>query len=137
MKHPVMPFLAAAVWIIISEILRNEVLLRSYWERHYAGLGLEYPDAALSGLTWVLWSVCLTGLLWVILRRFKLFEGVGVAWFAGFPMMWVVTGNLGVLPFALLLYSVPLSLLETLVAALILTYWPVQGRAQTAGRPPV
>jgi len=130
-----MPLLAAAIWIALSEILRNEVLLRSYWVRHYADLGLEFPDAALSGLTWLLWSVCLTGLLWVILRRFALFEGVGVAWFAGFPMMWLVTGNLGVLPFALLLYAVPLSLLETLVAALILNWWPVQGQGWGRRRP--
>ena len=37
----------------------------------------------------------------------------------GFVLMWVVTGNLGVLPFGLLILGVPLSLLESFIAALI------------------
>ena len=34
--------------------------------------------------------------------------------------MWVVIGNLGVLPYGLLLYALPLSLLEAFLAALII-----------------
>ncbi len=127
MKHPVVPVLVAAVWIALSEFLRNEFLFKSYWQRHYAELGLGFPDAPLNGAAWGLWSLCLALLVWWVLRRFALFEAVAVAWFAGFAMMWVVTGNLGVLPFALLVYAVPLSLLETLVAALIVQYWPRRG----------
>ncbi|WP_370208936.1 hypothetical protein [Pararhodobacter marinus] len=126
MKHPVIPILAAAIWIVLSEFVRNEFLLKSYWQRHYADMGLAFPDAALNGATWALWSLCLSVLLWMLLKRFALIEGIGVAWFAGFLMMWVVTGNLGVLPFALLLYAVPLSLLEVAGAALILHFWPRQ-----------
>jgi hypothetical protein len=37
-----------------------------------------------------------------------------------FVLMWIVTGNLGVLPFKLLLYAIPLSILETFLAALII-----------------
>ena len=33
--------------------------------------------------------------------------------------MWIVIGNLGVLPYGLLAFAVPLSLLEAFVAALI------------------
>lgn len=124
MRHPVVPVLAAALWIMVSEFLRNEFLFKSYWQRHYEGMRIAFPDSALNGAAWGLWSLCLAALLWMLLRRFRLVEGIAVAWFAGFLMMWVVTGNLGVLPFALLLYAVPLSLVEVLVAALILTYWP-------------
>ena len=126
MKHPVVPIIVAALWIVISEFVRNEFLLKSYWERHYSDMGLAFPDAALNGATWALWSLCLSVLLWMLLKRFALIEGIGVAWFAGFLMMWVVTGNLGVLPFALLLYAVPLSLLEVAGAALILHFWPLE-----------
>ncbi|WP_417626998.1 hypothetical protein [Pararhodobacter aggregans] len=128
MKHPAVPVIVAALWIMTSEFIRNEFLFKAYWQRHYEGLGLAFPDAALNGAAWGLWSLCLAALLWMLLRRFSLIEGVGVAWFAGFVMMWVVTGNLGVLPFALLLYAVPLSLLEVLIAALILHYWPRERR---------
>ncbi|MBN8292871.1 hypothetical protein JI664_12930 [Rhodobacter sp. NTK016B] len=124
MKHPAVPIIVAALWIVISEFVRNEFLLKSYWERHYSDMGLAFPDAALNGATWALWSLCLSVLLWMLLKRFALIEGIGVAWFAGFLMMWVVTGNLGVLPFALLLYAVPLSLLEVAGAALIQHFWP-------------
>jgi hypothetical protein len=34
--------------------------------------------------------------------------------------MWLVVGNLGVLPFRMLLYAIPLSLLEAYVAGLII-----------------
>ena len=34
-------------------------------------------------------------------------------------MMWLVIGNMGVLPYGLLVYAIPLSMLETLVAAFI------------------
>jgi hypothetical protein len=35
-------------------------------------------------------------------------------------MMWLVLGNLAVLPHMLLLYALPLSLLETFIATLII-----------------
>ena len=123
-RHPAVAILAAAIWIALSEFLRNEFLFKSYWQRHYADLGLQFPDAALNGAAWGLWSLCLAALIWMLLKRFSLIEATGVAWFAGFLMMWVVTGNLGVLPFALLLWAVPLSLIEVVLAALIVHLWP-------------
>jgi hypothetical protein len=39
---------------------------------------------------------------------------------AGFVMMWLVIGNLGVLPYGLLFIAVPLSLLEAFLAAFII-----------------
>jgi hypothetical protein len=43
-----------------------------------------------------------------------------LSWFVGFVMMWVVIGNLGVLPYGLLLYTIPLSFLEAFVAVVII-----------------
>jgi len=43
-----------------------------------------------------------------------------LSWFAGFVLMWLVAGNLGVLPFGILLYAIPLSLIEAFVATYIL-----------------
>lgn len=126
--NPLWPVLAAALWIALAEILRNAFIVKPYWQAHYAELGLAFPDSALNGLAWVLWSLCFAVLIWAILRRFALLEGSAVAWFAGFFMMWVVTGNLGVLPLRMLLWAVPFSLVETALAALILKYWPWRKR---------
>jgi len=40
-----------------------------------------------------------------------------LSWFVGFVLMWVVVGNLGVLPGGLLYVAVPLSLVEAFLAA--------------------
>jgi hypothetical protein len=38
----------------------------------------------------------------------------------GFVLMWLVTGNMGVLPYSILVFAIPLSLLETYLATLII-----------------
>jgi len=44
----------------------------------------------------------------------------GLSWFVAFVLMWVVIGNLGVLPYGLLVFAVPLSLLESFLATFII-----------------
>jgi hypothetical protein len=43
-----------------------------------------------------------------------------LAWLVGFALMWVVIGNLGVLPKGILYFAVPLSLLEAFLAVIII-----------------
>ena len=54
-----------------------------------------------------------------IAKKFTLVQTALLAWFVGFVFMWIVIGNLGVLPYGLLAFAIPLSLLEAFVAALI------------------
>lgn len=120
LRLTVVPILAATVWIAVSEFVRNEILLKSLWVDHYAGLGMAFPSAPVNGAIWGLWSLALALLIHSLLRRFSPLSAGLLAWFAGFVMMWIVIGNMGVLPYGILPYALPLSLLEVALAVLIL-----------------
>ena len=67
--------------------------------------------------------------IYILSRKFTLIQTTLLSWLVGFGMMWVVIGNLGVLPPALLPAAVPLSLLEAFLAVLIIV------KLSPAGRP--
>jgi hypothetical protein len=117
LRTTILPVLAATAWISVSEFARNEFLLKSLWTSHYEGIGLTFPAAPVNGAIWGMWSMLFAVLIFILLRRFELMHAALIAWLAGFVMMWVVIGNLQVLPYGILAYAVPLSLVETYVAA--------------------
>jgi len=119
MKKNIAAFLASGAWIGISEFARNEILFKSYWIDKYAGLGLVFPSDNVNNAMWGAWSFMLAGLVVFLVRRLGLLEAVAAAWLAAFVMMWIVIWNLNVLPTGLLLFAVPLSVLEVALAALI------------------
>jgi len=119
-RNIILPVLLAAVWISISEFVRNEFLVKSFWTDHYKTLGLIFPSAPVNGALWGLWSLLFAVAVFIIARRFTLVQTTFLSWFVAFVMMWVVIGNLGVLPYGLLLFGIPLSILESFVAALII-----------------
>lgn len=120
MKNPAIATILAGIWISISEFLRNEVLFKDYWVDHYASMGLDFPSEPINGAMWGLWSMLFAIAIFIFSRRFSFLHTVLLAWFVGFILMWVVVGNMGVLPFSILIFAIPLSLLEVLVAALII-----------------
>jgi hypothetical protein len=115
----ILPVLLATVWISLSEFVRNEWLFKSYWTEHYRGLGMAFPSAPVNGALWGVWSLMLAVAIYVLARKFTALQTTLLCWFVAFPMMWVVIGNLNVLPLALLWFAVPLSLLEAYVATVI------------------
>jgi len=119
LRSIILPILLATVWISISEFVRNEFLLKSYWTEHYEGLGLVFPSEPINGALWGLWSLLFAVFMYILTRKFCPGQATLIGWLAAFAMMWVVTGNLDVLPLRILWYAVPLSLLEAFVAALI------------------
>lgn len=119
MKKTVLPVLLAAAWIGLSEFFRNELLFKSYWTDHYAKLGLVFPSATVNSMMWGVWSLLLAIVIFILAKKYTLLQTVALSWGAGFVMMWTAVGNLGVLPFGLLPIAIPLSLLETGIAALI------------------
>ncbi len=119
-KRSILSVLLATIWISISEFFRNEILLKSYWTTHYQNLGLVFPAEPVNGAVWGLWSLFLAIFIFLLSRRFSFRETIFLAWFSGFVLMWIVIGNLNVLPSGLLLYAVPLSLLEVFLAAFII-----------------
>ena len=110
----------ATIWISASEFVRNEFLLKSYWTSHYQALGFPFPSQPVNGAVWGIWSLLLAIFIFFIARKFTLIQTTFISWFAAFVMMWVVIGNLGVLPYGILPYAIPLSILESFVAALII-----------------
>jgi hypothetical protein len=118
-KKTIIPIVITTVWISVSEFVRNEFLFKFYWTDHYKSLGITFPSEPVNGAVWGLWSLLLAILIYIIERKFSLFQTTMICWLAGFLMMWTVVGNLGVLPLGLLTFAVPLSLLEVFLAALI------------------
>lgn len=109
----------AGMWVGLCEFTRNQLLLASVWQSHYASLGLKFPSAPINGAIWMIWSFALAALLYAISRRFSLVQTVAIGWVAGFVLMWLVVWNLMVLPLAVLPWGVPWSLVEAFVASLI------------------
>lgn len=57
--------------------------------------------------------------IYVLARRSSLLETGALAWGVGFVLMWLVVGNLGMLPMNILSYAIPWSLVEVFGAAWI------------------
>ncbi|MFZ4456959.1 MAG: hypothetical protein ACOYOT_12135 [Bacteroidales bacterium] len=120
LKSAVLPILLATIWICTSEFVRNELLFKSYWTNHYQNLGLTFPSEPINGAMWGVWSLFLAVAIYILSKKFSLIQTLFLSWFMAFVLMWVVIGNMGVLPFQLLYFAIPLSLLEVFVATFIL-----------------
>ena len=121
-KHskPIIAVLLATLWISLSEFLRNDVILKSFWVKHYQNIGLIFPDKPINGCVWGLWSLMFAVGIYVIASKFSLIQTTLISWFMAFVLMWITIGNLSVLPFKILWFAVPLSLLEAFVATWII-----------------
>lgn len=120
LKKIVLPVVLATVWISISEFVRNEFLVKSFWVDHYKSMGIVFPDNPINGAVWGIWSLAFATSVFIFSKKFTLIQTTLYAWLTGFVMMWLVIGNLGVLPFGMLVYAIPLSMLEAFIASLII-----------------
>lgn len=120
MKKTILPILSATVWISISEFVRNTFLLHSNWVEHYRNSGLTFPEQNINGAVWGIWSLCFAISIFIFAKKFTLLQTTFLGWFVGFVFMWLVIGNLGVLPFSILPIAIPLSLLEAFLASFII-----------------
>jgi hypothetical protein len=119
-SNAILSVFAATIWVSISEFVRNEFLLKSYWTNHYENLGLVFPSEPINGAVWGLWSLCFSLGIYALSKKFSLLETSSIAWFMGFVLMWIVTGNMSVLPYGILVLAIPLSVLETFLATFII-----------------
>lgn len=120
MKNTVLAITITTIWITFWELLRNEILFKSYWLNHFESLGLEFATLAINGILWTVWSLLLAIFIFKLLQKFTLKEVLILAWIPAFLMMWITAFNLQMLPLSLLFFAIPLSLIEVLVAVLIL-----------------
>ena len=117
------PVFITAIWISVSEFVRNEFLVKSYWTGHYQKLGLVFPSAPVNGAVWGIWSLCFAVAVYILSKKFSLWQTTFRSWFMGFVLMWLVIGNMNVLPYGLLVFAIPLSFLESFIATFIIRYF--------------
>lgn len=122
----VISVILATLWISASEFVRNEFLLKSFWEEHYQSLGLSFPSEPVNGAVWGIWSLMFAVSIFLLSKKFTFFQTTFISWFMAFAMMWIVTANLGVLPIGILWYAFPLSMFEAFVASFIIIKIQVQ-----------
>jgi hypothetical protein len=120
MKKPFLAIIIAGIWITVSEFLRNELLFNSYWVNHFSSLGLKFATLPINGMLWMIWSFILAFIIFNLLKKYSFKETMLISWLAAFVMMWITIYNLQVLPLMLLVFAVPLSIIEVLVAGLII-----------------
>jgi hypothetical protein len=120
LKKTILPILLTTVWISLSEFVRNEFIVKNYWTDHYNSLGLVFPTEPINGVLWGIWSLLFAISIFIIAKKFTLLQTTLLSWFIGFVLMWVVIGNMGVLPTGILFAAIPLSLLEAFLATFII-----------------
>jgi predicted neutral ceramidase superfamily lipid hydrolase len=118
-SRSIIAVILTGIWVNASEFFRNEVLLKTYWIDHYRSLGMTFPSEPLNGMIWVAWGFLFAIAIYIISRKFDLIQTTLISWFMAFILMWIATWNLNVLPSAILIYAVPLSLLEAFIGSYI------------------
>lgn len=119
-KKVILLILVTSLWISLSEFVRNEYFLKHLWTGHYENMGLTFPSEPVNGMIWGLWSLLFAIAIYLISRKFSMTHTFLLSWFVGFVLMWVVTANMGVLPMEILVYAIPLSLLEAFIATYLI-----------------
>lgn len=119
MKKTILPILLATIWISFSEFVRNTFLLHDYWINHYKKTGMIFPEQPLNGAIWGIWSLCFATAIFILNKKFSLIQTTFLSWFVGFVFMWLVLGNLDILPFGILPLAIPLSIIESFLACYI------------------
>ncbi len=112
--------LLATFWIGMSEFVRNQLLFINTWKDHFNSLGLTFPSEPINGIIWMIWSLVFAVTIFFLSKKLSFVELVIMSWIYGFVMMWLVIGNLLVLPSKILVFAVPLSVVEVVVANFII-----------------
>lgn len=123
--RPLVAILVSTVWISVNEFVRNQLVLVDHWVDHYASLGLTFPAEAVNGAVWGLWALCFAVIAYMISKDHGLLYAGLLLWSMGFVLMWIVIGNMGVLPFSILPVAIPWSLAEAFGAVWVLKRWGV------------
>lgn len=121
LKNIAFPVLLATIWISLSEFVRNSFLIHDAWIEHYQKLGIVFPEQPVNGAVWGAWSLLFAIVIYVLFQKFPFWQTVLLSWLIGFALMWLVIGNLGVLPVAILPLALPLSFVEITVATFIVS----------------
>lgn len=120
--------LLTSIWIHISEVFRYFVLViprvKSYWNELDRVADMNWMIFGI----WGLWDTVLTAMVvfffWLYSRVFQnntraIFASATFSWMFFFVLYWVGVANMGYSDWSILLITLPLSLVELIVASLI------------------
>jgi hypothetical protein len=111
--------LLLAVWINLSETVRWVLCSQPKFETLYRNMGRELPNGPINGILWMIWGVLIACLVFILSKKFTLFQTTIITWVTVFVMIWIALWNYAILPLDILLVAAPLSLFEIFIAALI------------------
>jgi hypothetical protein len=111
--------LLLAVWINLSETVRWVLYSQPKFETFYRNMGRELPNGPINGILWMIWGVLIACLVFILSKKFTLFQTTIITWVTVFVMIWIALWNYAILPLDILLVAAPLSLFEIFIAALI------------------
>jgi hypothetical protein len=120
-KKTFLPILVTGIWINISETIRWELIVKSYWIEYYRNLDLVFPIELANNLIWMMWGFLVALVIFILSKKFNLLLTTFISWISIFVMLWIVLWNINMLPTEILKYVIPLSFIEVLVGAWICT----------------
>lgn len=129
-KQFVIITLITSVWINLSEVFRYFVLVmprvKSFFDDR---LGVADMDLVIFSV-WGLWDTLLTAILafffWLFAKSFgnnqtTVFVSGTMVWLAVFVIFWIAAANMGLSDWSILLITLPLSWIEMIVGAWIVS----------------
>lgn len=118
-KRVVLPILVTGIWINISETIRWVFFVEPYWIEYYQNLNLTFPRGLTNNIIWMIWGFGFAAVIFILSKKFNLFQTTILSWFVTFVMLWLVLWNIEILPVGFLWFVIPLSFIEAFVGALI------------------
>lgn len=112
--------LAAAVWISLLEFLRDQYFVQSYRIEQNQLHGFMYREEPLMGSASGIWSLFLAIFIFLMTRKLNQWHATIAAFTGCVLLMWIINGDLRVLPARLLLFALPLIVLESFMAVWII-----------------
>ena len=74
-RRTIVPVLLAAIWISISEFVRNEFIVKKlFWTNHYQSLGLTFPSDPVNGAVWGIWSLLFAIVIFILSKKLNLIK---------------------------------------------------------------
>lgn len=120
--------LITSIWIHISEILRFFIIVLPEMRRSLAPLPQAIPIDGIRLFIWGIWDTVLTiaivYITWICTKHFgkttkaALLSSV-VSWTTFFLLFWIAMVNMNLSKLSLLIYTLPLTLIETTIGAWI------------------
>lgn len=130
-KKFILVILITSIWIHISEILRFFIIVLPEMRGKLAPIPEAIPIDEIRFFIWGIWDTVLTAAIvyitWLFTKHLgkttkAVFLSSVVCWISFFLLFWIAMVNMNLSNLYLLTYTLPLTLIETTIGALICVY---------------